>query len=244
MLPKAISDAERQAIRAYYFSQKPPPKQKEVITQFKQQYRRKLGQATISNSLKDRYKHLNTAPAASSTSFRHRSSKQELLKKILFLQQQQLKTYRQLVSSEILQIKAKDLQDLLPKYARKLILKFLPRWLGKFKKRFNLKQHVQHSEIASVSITAYTKINLLYQTYLYFLIPYIYNIDETGLYQRQVVSKGLTTTLVPSIKKDKAQISLTLYSNTTRSNKLPLQLIGKLKIPYALRPINIPALGL
>jgi len=80
---KAISDAERQAIYAYYFSQKPPPKQKEVIAWFEQQYRRKLGQATISDSLKDCYKHLDTAPA-SSTSFRHRSGKWELLEKILF----------------------------------------------------------------------------------------------------------------------------------------------------------------
>jgi hypothetical protein len=72
---KAVSDAEWQAIRAYYFFQKPPPKQKEVIAWFKQQYKRKLGQATISDSLKDRYKHLDTAPAASSTSFRHQSGK-------------------------------------------------------------------------------------------------------------------------------------------------------------------------
>jgi hypothetical protein len=72
---KAVSDAERQAIYAYYFSQKPPPKQKEVIAWFKQQYRRKLGQATVSDSLKDRYKHLDIIPAASSTSFRHHSSK-------------------------------------------------------------------------------------------------------------------------------------------------------------------------
>jgi hypothetical protein len=59
---------------------------------------------------------------------------------------------------------------------------FLPRWLGKFKKRFNLKQYVQHGEIASIPIATYAKINLLRQTYIYFLAPYIYNIDETGLY--------------------------------------------------------------
>ena len=122
--------------------------------------------------------------------------------------------------------------------------KFLPGWLGKFKKRFNLKQYVQYGEIASIPITAHAKINLLRQTCLYFLAPYMYNMDETGLYWRWAVSKGLTTALVPGVKKDKARISLALYSNATRSNKLPLQLIGKLKIPYALRPINIPALGL
>lgn len=81
--------------------------------------------------------------------------------------------------------------------------KFLPGQLGKFKKRFNLKQYVQYSKIAFVPITAYTEINLLYQTCLYFLAPYIYNIDETGLYQHQAVNKGLTTASVPSAKKDK-----------------------------------------
>ncbi|KAF2188910.1 hypothetical protein K469DRAFT_72839 [Zopfia rhizophila CBS 207.26] len=46
MPPKAISDVERQALRAYYFSQKPQPKQKDIIAWFEQQYGRKLGQAT------------------------------------------------------------------------------------------------------------------------------------------------------------------------------------------------------
>ena len=241
---KAISDVERQAIRTYYFSQKPPPKQKEVITQFKQKYKRKLGQATISNLLKDCYKHLNTVPAASSTSFRHYSRKWELLKQILFSQQQRLKAYGQLVSSKILQIKAKDLWLLLPKYASKLMPEFLPGWLGKFKKCFNLKQYVQHGEIASVPITVYAKMDLLRQICLLYLTPYIYNMDETGLYWRWVISKGLTTTLVPGVKKNKARISLTLYSNTTRSNKLSLWLIGKLKVPRALYSVNISTLGL
>ena len=200
---KAVSDVERQAICTYYFSQKPPPKQKEVITQFKQKYKRKLGQATIFDSLKDCYKHLNTTPAASSTSFRHRSGKQELLKQILFLQQQQLKAYSQLVSSKILQIKVKDLQLLLPKYASKLMPKFLPGWLGKFKKRFNLKQYIQYGEITSVPITAYAKMDLLRQICLLYLAPYMYNMDKTSLYQRWAISKGLTTALVPSVKKDK-----------------------------------------
>ena len=241
---KAIFDAERQAIRTYYSSQKPLLKQKKVITQFKQKYKHKLGQATISNLLKDCYKHLNTALAASSISFRYYSRKQELLKQILFLQQQQLKAYGQLVSGKILQIKVKDLQLLLSKYASKQMPKFLPGWLGKFKRRFNLKQYIQYSEIASVLITVHTKIDLLYQIYLLHLTPYIYNIDKTGLYWRWVISKGFTTTLVPSVKKDKAWISLILYSNATRSNKLSLQLIGKLKVPRALHSVNISILGL
>ena len=75
MPPKAISNVERQAICTYYFFQKPQPKQKDIIAWFEQQYGRKLRQATISNLLKDRYKHLDNAPAASSISFRQRSGK-------------------------------------------------------------------------------------------------------------------------------------------------------------------------
>ncbi|KAF2190409.1 CenpB-DNA-bind-domain-containing protein [Zopfia rhizophila CBS 207.26] len=141
MPPKAISDVERQALRAFYFSQKPQPKQKDIIAWFEQQYGRKLGQATISNSLKDCYKHLNNAPAASSISFRQRSGKWELLEKILFSWQQQLEARGQLVSGEVLQAKAKDLWVILPEYAGKPIPEFSPGWLGGFKKRFGIKQY-------------------------------------------------------------------------------------------------------
>lgn len=121
---------------------------------------------------------------------------------------------------------------------------FSPGWLGKFKKRFNLKQYVQHGEIASVPIAAHAEMNLLRQTCIHFLAPYMYNMDETGLYWRWAVSKGLATASVPGVKKDKARISLALCSNATGSDKLPPWLIGKSKMPYALRPVNIPALGL
>ncbi|KAF2194349.1 hypothetical protein K469DRAFT_783460 [Zopfia rhizophila CBS 207.26] len=36
MPPKAISDVERQALRACYFSQKPQPEQKDIIAWFEQ----------------------------------------------------------------------------------------------------------------------------------------------------------------------------------------------------------------
>ncbi|KAF2178304.1 hypothetical protein K469DRAFT_754605, partial [Zopfia rhizophila CBS 207.26] len=65
--------------------------------------------ATISDSLKDCYKHLDNARAASSISFRQRYGKWELLEKILFSWQQQLEARGQLVSGEVLQAKAKDL---------------------------------------------------------------------------------------------------------------------------------------
>ena len=124
MPQKAVSDTERKVIRAYYFSQKPAPKHKDIITWFEQQYGRKLGQATISESLKDRYKHLDTALAASSMSFRQRSGKWELLEKILFSWQQQLEARGQLVSGEVLQTKAKDLWLILPEYASQPVPEF------------------------------------------------------------------------------------------------------------------------
>ncbi|KAF2174718.1 hypothetical protein K469DRAFT_771488 [Zopfia rhizophila CBS 207.26] len=62
---------------------------------------------------------------------------------------------------------------------------------------------------------------LVRQTCLLFLAPYMYNMDETGLYWRWAISKGLATTLVSRVKKDKACVSLTLCSNATGSDKLP-----------------------
>ena len=72
---RPISNAERQAIRRYYTDTNPKPRQKDIITWFQHQYGRKLAQATISNSLKDRYKHLNTPTTANPTSYRQREGR-------------------------------------------------------------------------------------------------------------------------------------------------------------------------
>jgi hypothetical protein len=77
-----------------------------------------------------------------------------------------------------------------------------------------------------------------------YLAPYLYNMDETGLYWRWAISRGLSTQALPGLKKDKARISLALCSNATGTDKIAPWLIGKAKMPRALRGVNVRALGL
>jgi hypothetical protein len=63
--------------------------------------------------------------------------------------------------------------------------------------------------------------------------------DEAALFWKLMPSRGLSSQSLPSLKKDKACISLNLCTNATRSNRLPVWLIGKAKTPWALRSVNI-----
>ena len=84
----AFSDAERQAHRQFFFSQKPRPTQKVIISWFFTKYSRKLSQSTISESLSDRYKYLDNKSSASKAIYRSRTGKWPLLEEILFSWQQ------------------------------------------------------------------------------------------------------------------------------------------------------------
>jgi hypothetical protein len=92
--------------------------------------------------------------------------------------------------------------------------------------------------------SAHAEMDLLRTICRAFLAPYMYNMDETGLYWRWAICKGLATASLPGVKKDKARISMALCSNGTGTDKLPLWTIGKSKMPHALRGVNIEALGL
>jgi DDE superfamily endonuclease len=70
----------------------------------------------------------------------------------------------------------------------------------------------------------------------------IYNMDETGLFWRQSSSTGLTIQAKPGRKKDKTRITMTLCTNYTGSDRLPIWFIGRAQTPLALRGVNFTAL--
>jgi len=72
----------------------------------------------------------------------------------------------------------------------------------------------------------------------------IFNMDETGLFWRQAPSSGLATKARPGKKKDKNRISVVCCCNFTGSQRFTLWIIGKAARPYALRNVNIEALGI
>jgi hypothetical protein len=124
MPSKPISNAERQAIRRFYQSTAPKPRQKDIVAWFLATYGRTLGQASISDTLQDRYKHLNAPTFASANTYRSREGKWPLLEKILFSWQQQFKAHGAGVSGELLKEKASDIWLALPEYNTKAVPEF------------------------------------------------------------------------------------------------------------------------
>ena len=71
----------------------------------------------------------------------------------------------------------------------------------------------------------------------------IYNMDETGLYWRSAVNRGLLSEPLPGRKIDKSRITIALCTNATGSDRLPLCIIGHAQQPRALKGVNIEAIG-
>ncbi|KAF1954443.1 CenpB-DNA-bind-domain-containing protein, partial [Byssothecium circinans] len=132
----AISDAERRSLRQFYSSQKPRPTQKAMRSWFEGKYGRKPSQSTVSESLSDRYKHLDDSPLPSRAVYRTRFGKWPLLEQVLFSWQQQLQAQGSLVSGDLLAEKAREVWALLPEYASTPQPEFSQGWLSRFKSRY------------------------------------------------------------------------------------------------------------
>jgi hypothetical protein len=67
--------------------------------------------------------------------------------------------------------------------------------------------------------------------------------DETGLFWKMLLSRSLLSQPRPGMKKDKVRISLTLYTNTTGTDRLPIWIIRKVKTLRALKNVSISLIG-
>ncbi|KAF2195596.1 DDE-domain-containing protein, partial [Zopfia rhizophila CBS 207.26] len=103
----------------------------------------------------------------------------------------------------------------------------------KFKKRHGLKEHKSHGKIGSVPTTAVGEMQEVVTTARPYKEDDNFNIDETGLLEMGYL-KGLG---------DKSRIWLALCTNASGSYKFKPWLIGKSKIPRALKEVIITALG-
>jgi len=79
-----ISEAQRQALRDWYASQYPRPRQKDCVAWYLEKYGVKITQATVSESLSERWKYLDTLKNASKITFRQHQAQWPILEDILF----------------------------------------------------------------------------------------------------------------------------------------------------------------
>src|SRR5438046_9837907 len=98
---KSISDAQRKALRDWYYSHYPRPRQKACIKWFSDTFKHQISQSTVSESLGEHYKHLDKPSTASSSSYRHRAGQWPLLESILFEWQKLLESKGGVTSGDI-----------------------------------------------------------------------------------------------------------------------------------------------
>lgn len=80
---KGIPEEQRKALRKWYFAQHPRPRQIDCIRWFETQFKRDIRQSTVSESLSDRFKYLDTRITTSDTT-RHQSGQWPLLEALLY----------------------------------------------------------------------------------------------------------------------------------------------------------------
>jgi hypothetical protein len=159
----------------------------------------------------------------------------------LFEWQQRMQKNKAVITGEILKNQAGKLWDSLPQYEGKEKPKFSNGWLDGFKKRFKIKEYVQHGEAASAeintpdAITQMEKVRGLAAEYG----PYnTFNMDETSLFWKLTPDRTLATKAGSGGKKAKDRITLALTVNGDGSEKLDTWVIGKSKNPRCFKNIN------
>ena len=238
-----ISDEQQKALRKWFQSQHPKPRQSDAAKWFEVKFGHRITQSTVSESLSDRFTYLDTDLDVNKTSFRQRQPKWPILEAILFEWQQRIEQQGGLVTGDILLLKAKEIWTRIPQYQAQTPPSFSIGWLEKFKKRHNIKQRNQHGEASSVPASAEEEMEAIQILCNEYKEEDIYNMDETGLFWRQAPSSGLTSEVRPGVKKDKTQISVVCCVNFTGTHRFPLWLIGKAKKPRLLKNVNLKALG-
>jgi hypothetical protein len=146
-------------------------------------------------------------------------------------------------SGDLIIDKAKEIWKKVPEYRDTPVPDFSAGWLHRFKGRHTIRSRVQHGEAASVPVIAEDEMKALRTICGEYEEDAIYNMDETGLYWRNSITRGLATTPLPGRKADKSRITVALCTNATGTDRLPLLFIGNAKQPRALRGLNFEALG-
>ena len=159
----------------------------------------------------------------------------------LFEQQQCMQQKKAIITGDILKTKAKELWAALPQYDDIEEPKWSNGWLEGFKKRFKIKEYVQHGEAGSAAtdnpdnIAQMEEVRGLCTEYK---LCDILNIDETGLNWKRTPDRTLVTKSHSGTKKSKDRIIIALTSNADGSEKFLAQVISKSENPRCFSKIS------
>ena len=147
---------------------------------------------------------------------------------------------RAVITGDILKEQAIRLWKSLPQYQDCQQPKFSNGQLDGFKKRFKIREYVQHGEAGSAdvhnpeAISQMEKVRALATTYD---LCNVLNMDETGLFWKLTPDRTLVTMPGSGGKKSKDRITLAFTCSAT-GEKLQPWVIGKSKNPRCFKNIN------
>jgi hypothetical protein len=129
----------------------------------------------------------------------------------------------------------------LPQYDNIKELKWSNGWLEGFKKRYKIKEYIQHREASSTVIdnpNNIIQIEALRYLYTKYKLCNILNIDKTSLNWKRTPDCMLIIKSHSRTKKSKDHITITLTSNTNSSKKFLPWVISKSENPRCFSKIN------
>ncbi|KAJ5256574.1 hypothetical protein N7478_012678 [Penicillium angulare] len=236
-----ISDAQKQALRAFWANSSPKPTQSACATWFSSQFDHTINRVSVSRILSSQYEHLDSGPVGSN--MRVSSSFWPILDQKLSDWVTGHINSGYPITGPLLQTKAAEIWSQIPEYQNQQRPAFSDGWLTRFKKRHNRRYHTFHGEAASVPSSVHDQMKEIRTICDQYKPSEIYTMDETGLFWRQMPNGGLSDRKIAGKNKNKTRISLIVATNADGSDRMPLWLIGSAKTPRALRTTNFQALG-
>jgi hypothetical protein len=149
------------------------------------------------------------------------------------------------INGDVLKAQASKLWNLLPQFEDLPEPKWSNGWLDGFKKRYKIKEFVQHGQGSSAEVLTLQAIQQI--TELRLLCSRhcdqdIFNMDETGLFWKLTPNRTLATKARSGGKKSKDRVTLAFIVNGDGSEKLEPWIIGKSQNPRCFKKINRPLL--
>ena len=258
MRRQAIPDDQKKALRDWYRSQYPRPRQRECIPWFNERFNHQVSASTVCEILSDRYQFLDTtSPSAPLSSLKHRSSNWPILEGALFDWLRTLESHGGRASGDEIIERARYTWHQIPQYRDQQIPEFSGGWLAGFRRRHGLLHQTQAASAASVSTVpgpsavaqptadyspteGIKSIQTLCGEYPE---ENVYSVGESGLYWRQSIDLWLAGLSPAGVRRDKSHVTLVTCSNSTGSDRLPVWIIGQAVAPASLNGLNILALG-
>ena len=124
------------------------------------------------------------------------------------------------------------------------ILKFSNGWLDAWKDRHRIKEYKKHGESGDVDLRVVANNLPKLQNILgLYHLNDIYNMDETAFFYQLIPDRSLATQLWEGGKQSKHRMTVTVCTNASGNDKVPLWFIGKHLHPRCLKNINMNHMG-